>query len=388
MDGSPLDQLLDNAVANGAAPGFAATVTSPDGTLYEHATPGLPAGLDTVFRIASMTKALTSEAAMQLVERGELELEQPVESVIPEFAERHVLEGFDGDTPQLRPPSRPVLLRHLLTHTSGLAYGFGSEELLRWESVTGHPNLLTGKSECIDVPLLFDPGERWEYGVGTDWVGRVVERVTGQTLGDYLRANVFDPLGMPDTGFEPTDEQRSRGMDVRFRLPDGGLGDPPVDLPETMEFHSGGGGALSTIRDYGRFLRAMLRGGELDGERILKAETVDLMLTDHLQGAPLPEIMKSAIPELTNDVPALPFKQGWGLGFALVLEDIPGMRRAGTGNWAGLFNCYFWIDRKSGVAGALMTQLLPFFDLRVVETLLGFEMGVYAQLGAAAPATA
>ncbi len=386
MSGTPIDQLLDNAVEAGVAPGFVAVVTSPDGVLYEHANGTAPAGVDTVFRIASMTKALTSVAAMQLVERGDLELEQPVESVIPAFGELQVLDGFDGDTPRLRPPARPVTLRHLLTHTSGLAYTFGSEELLRWERVTGHPNLLTGRRECIDVPLLFDPGERWEYGVSTDWVGQVVEHVAQQTLGEYLREHVFGPLAMDDSGFSLDDEQRGRLMELRFRMPDGSLGDPPIDLPEQPEFHSGGGGAYSTARDYERFLRAMLRGGELDGARILRPETVELMLTDHLQGAPLPAVMKSAIPELTNDVPALPFKQGWGLGFSLLLEDVPGMRRSGTGNWAGLFNCYYWLDRRSGIGAALMTQVLPFFDERIVETLVGFELGVYANLAAPAPA--
>ena len=386
MSATPIDQLLETATEAGVAPGFVAVVTGRDGTRYEHATGAAPAGMDTVFRIASMTKALTSVAALQLVERGELELEQPVESVIPKFAELQVLDGFDGDEPRLRPPARPVTLRHLLTHTSGLAYTFGSEDLLRWEQITGNPNLLTGKRQCLDVPLLFDPGERWEYGVSTDWVGQVVEHVSGRTLGAYLAEHVFGPLAMNDSGFGISDEQRGRMMELRFRMPDGSLGPPPIDLPDESEFDSGGGGAFSTARDYERFLRAMLRGGELDGERILKPETVDLMLTDHLQGAPLPEVMKSAIPELTNDVPALPFKQGWGLGFSLLLEDIPGMRRSGTGNWAGLFNCYYWLDRRSDIAAALMTQVLPFFDQRIVETLVGFELGVYANLAAPAHA--
>ena len=167
-----------------------------------------------------------------------------------------------------------------------------------------------------------------------------------------------------------------------FRLPDGGLGPAPVELPEP-EFASGGGGGYATARDYARFQRMLLRGGELDGERVLNPETVELMFTDHLHGAPLPEVMESAVPELSKDVPALPFKQGWGLGLHLLLEDIPDMRRAGSGDWAGLFNCYFWIDRRSGLTATLMTQLLPFFDDRMVETLLGFEAAVYAQVGAA-----
>jgi CubicO group peptidase (beta-lactamase class C family) len=191
---------------------------------------------------------------------------------------------------------------------------------------------------------------------------------------------------MTDATFSPSDEQRARLMEVHDRQPDGSLAHTTIELLEEPEFESGGGGAYATARDYERFLRAMLRGGELDGTRILKAETVDLMFSDHLRGAPLPEVMKSARPELTNDVPSLPFKQGWGLGFHLTLEDVPGMRRAGTGDWAGLCNCYFWLDRSTGVAGMLMTQILPFFDLPVIGTLVQFEQAVYAQQGATAPA--
>ena len=144
---------------------------------------------------------------------------------------------------------------------------------------------------------------------------------------------------------------------------------------------SGGGGLYSTAGDYLRFMRALLRGGELDGERILRPEAVQLALTDHLQGAPLPaDGTHSAVPELTNDVPALPFKQGFGLGFSLMLEDIPGMRRAGTGDWAGLFNCYFWIDRASGVSGAFFTQVLPFYDARIVQAMLAFNSAVFSAI--------
>jgi CubicO group peptidase (beta-lactamase class C family) len=156
----------------------------------------------------------------------------------------------------------------------------------------------------------------------------------------------------------------------------------PLGVPADAEFFSAGAGASGTGLDYLRFMRAMLRGGELDGERVLRPETVELAFTDHLQGAPLPRVIRSAIPMLSNDVPAWPVSQGWGLGFRLVLEDIPAMRRAGTGDWAGLANCYFWIDRATGIGGAFLTQVLPFYDARIVETALGFEQSVYALLGA------
>jgi len=375
-----IDELLEGAVAGGVAPGFVAVVGDREDVVVE-AVAG-DAGPDTVFRIASMTKAMTSVAALQLIERGELKLEQPVADVIPAFGNLQVLAGFDGDEPSLRPPRSPVLIRHLMTHTSGLGYWFSSAEILRWHELTGTPPILSGKLDSIYAPLLHDPGERWTYGLSTDWLGQVIEAVSGKSLEDYLRAHVWGPLDMPDATFYPSDEQRERMPALMFRAPDGQLVDAPLEDVE-WEFASGGGGGHATARDYARFQRMLLRGGELDGERVLNPETVELMFTDHLHGAPLPEVMESAVPELSKDVPAMPFKQGWGLGLHLLLEDIPNMRRAGSGDWAGLFNCYFWIDRQSGLTAALMTQLLPFFDDRMVETLLGFEAAVYAQVGAA-----
>jgi methyl acetate hydrolase len=377
-----IDELLEGAVAGGVAPGFVAVVGDREDVVVE-AVAG-DAGPDTVFRIASMTKAMTSVAALQLVERGELALEQPVADVIPAFGDLQVLAGFDGDEPSLRPPRSPVLVRHLMTHTSGLGYWFSSAEILRWHELTGTPPILSGKLESIRAPLLHDPGERWTYGVSTDWLGQVIEAVSGKSLEDYLREHVWGPLDMPDATFYPSDEQRERIPPLMFRTPDGQLVEAPLEDVE-FEFASGGGGGHATARDYARFQRMLLRGGELDGERVLNPETVELMFTDHLHGAPLPEVMESAVPELSKDVPALPFTQGWGLGLHLLLEDIPDMRRAGSGDWAGLFNCYFWIDRRSGLTATLMTQLLPFFDDRMVETLLGFEAAVYAQVGAATP---
>ena len=234
--------------------------------------------------------------------------------------------------------------------------------------------------------MIAEPGERWEYGVNTAWLGLVVEAVSGRPLEAYLDEHVFTPLGMADATFAPSDAQRARLMDIHQRAPDGGLERSDFDLPAEPELAFGGEGAFATAGDYMRFLRALLRGGELDGARILKPETVELMFTDHLGGIPLPEIMESALPELTHPVPSLPFKQGWGLGLHLLLEDVPGMRRAGSGDWAGLFNCYYWIDPTSGITAAIFTQLLPFFDPQMVDTLLQFEQGVYAQLGAATPA--
>jgi CubicO group peptidase (beta-lactamase class C family) len=363
-----------------------------DGTLYEGAFGRLgvqddrPAEVDTGMLLASMTKAFASVAALQLIERGQLRLDQPVADILPAFGELQVLEGFDGDQPRLRPPVGQATIHNLLTHTSGLSYWFSNEELLRYHRVTGLPDPASGSREMFKAPLIADPGTRWEYGTSIDWLGEVIWAVSGEDLNAYCHAHIFGPLGMTDSTFVPSEALLERLMPTHARLPGGGLAvTPPVNSMEP-EFFSGGGGAASTGPDYLRFMRAMLRGGELDGERVLRPETVELAFSDHLEGLALPEVMHSAIPELSHEVPAMPFRQGFGYGFHLVLEDIPGMRRAGTGDWAGLFNCYYWIDRATGVAGAFLTQVLPFFDPPVVETALGFEAAVYAEVGAPAAA--
>jgi methyl acetate hydrolase len=390
MDAGGIDQLLQDAVRDRALPGVVAVAGDREGQLYEGAfgclsvDGGEPVRADTMFRLASMTKAITSVAALQLIERGELELEQPVAEVVDAFGELEVLDGYDGDRPRLRKPARAATVVQLLTHTSGLSYWFSNPDLLRYHELTGVPHPLSCRRAMFAAPLVDDPGARWEYGMSADWLGRVIEEVSGSDLAGYCDEHLFAPLGMTDTTFYPTEAQEDRMMAPHARTPDGGLALSTVELPTEPEFASGGGGAVGTAGDYLRFMRALLRGGELDGERVLRAETVELAFSDHLGALELPGLMRSAVPELTNDVPALPIAQGFGLGFHLVLEDLPGMRRAGTGDWAGLLNCYYWIDRAAGVAGALLTQVLPFFDARIIERAAGFEATLYAALGAPA----
>lgn len=380
FDGSGIDGLLEGSVSSGAFHGVAAIVVDRNGPVYEGAFGA--AKPDTMFRNASMTKAVATTAALQLVEQGELDLDATVESILPEFGELQVLDGFDGDEPRLRAPASKATIRQLATHTAGCGYFFLNENLLKYAEVTGLPSVLTGVRQSLTGPLVNDPGKVWEYGVNTDFLGLVVEKLSGQSLSAYLAEHVYGPLGMTDSTFTPTDAQRARLLDVRLRNAQGGLDATELDLPAESEWDAGGHGSYGTIGDYGRFISAWLN----DGGDILSADTVEMALSDHIEGIPMPEVMKSAVPELANDVPALPVPQGWGLGFHVVKVDIPGMRSAGTGDWAGLFNCYYWIDRSAGVGAALMTQILPFFDQRCVETLLGFEAAVYAQVGAAVPA--
>lgn len=392
IDAATLDAHLADAVEAGAVPGIALVVSDPDGVVYDGRAghlraddPDAPAvGPDTIFRLASMTKAMATVAALQLLEQGRLALDTEVQAILPAFAELRVLEGWDGDTPRLREPRRAATVQDLLTHTSGLSYHFSNMDLVHWHERTGSPTVLTGLRAALQAPLVCDPGTRFEYGTNTDWLGLVVEELRGAPLDEVLRTELFEPLGMTDTTFRPTEEQRVRAMAIHARTPDGGFDISPLDLPADPEFAAGGSGAWGTAGDHARFLGALLRGGELDGARILRPETTELMFTDHIAGIEQPDMVRSAVPELTNDVPALPIAQGWGLGLHLRHEEIPGMRAAGSADWAGLFNCYFWVDRASGLSASLLTQVLPFFDAGVVGTLLGIEQTLYA----AAPAPA
>lgn len=380
FDGSAIKALLNGAVSKGSVHGIAAVVVDRNGPLFHHAAG--EADERTMFRNASMTKAVATTAALQLVEQGLLSLDATVEAILPEFGQLQVLDGFDGDKPRLRPPASKATVRQLMTHSAGLGYFFLNEKLMRYHQVTGEPNALSGLKRSLSVPLVNDPGTAWEYGVNTDWLGLIVEKLSGQTLSTYVKQKVYGPLGMNDSTFAPSAEQRGRLLRVMQRQGDGKLAPSGLDLPATSEWDAAGHGSYGTVQDYGRFVQAWLN----DGAGILAAPTVQMALQNHLGRIQLPELMKSTVPELSNDVPSLPVPQSWGLGFHLTLADLPGMRSAGTGDWAGVFNSYYWIDRSKGVGGVLMTQLLPFFDMPVIETLMGFEMAVYQQVGAAVPA--
>jgi CubicO group peptidase (beta-lactamase class C family) len=383
---SAVEDILDRGVSNGTVPGVAFVVTGVDGAVQQAIAGKLRVGADepvtesTMFRLMSMTKALASVAALQLIERGELGLDQEIASILPAFGELQVLEGFDGDTPRLREQRRSATVRHLLTHTSGHGYAFSNADLLHYHEVTGVPDPMSGQRAGLLMPLVADPGTEWNYGISTDWLGQVIEQVSGQGLAAYFEEHVLAPLGMSDTTFTPSVEQRSRLMAVHSRTADGGLAIAEVGLPEEPEFWAAGHGAHGTAGDYARFMAALLGGGELGGARILRAETVELMFTDQLNGIPLPDGTTSSMPELSNDVPALPFAQTFGLGLHVFTEDLPGLRRAGSGGWSGLFNCYYWIDRASGIAAAFLTQVLPFYDARIVAATLEAEQAVYADI--------
>ena len=382
-----VDQVLKTAIDRGDVPGVVAMAASRDGVIYQGAfgRRSLPAGAamtaDTVFWIASMTKAITSTAAMQLVEQGKLALDEPISRILPELAAPQVLEGFDpADEPKLRPAQRPITLRHLITHTAGFVYDIWNAEMGRCMEKQGIPGIISCQNAALALPLVFEPGEKWDYGIGIDWVGKAVERASGQRLGDYFAEHLFGPIGMQDTGFRLTSDRSARlaGMHAR------GLGDAltPIEfaIPQEPEFEMGGGGLYGTAADYLAFQRVFLNQGRADGRQVLRPETVTLMAQNAI-GELNVRLLKTAVPASSNDAEFYPgMVKKWGLGFMISTEPVPGRRSAGSLAWAGLGNTYFWIDPAAGVAGVVLMQLLPFADAKALALLDAFEEAIYAAL--------
>lgn len=377
---------LETALEAGEIAGAVALVVDRQGQVYEAAggvrAMGQAAAMDadTLFALASMTKAITSVAALREVELGRLTLDGDLAPLLPEFANLQVLEGFGADgSPSLRPAKGPVTLRHLLTHTSGFAYDFASPDLQRWAEATGAPNPITGLRAAHVIPLLFDPGTRWAYGIGIDWAGLAVEASSGQRLDAYFADHIFRPLGMSETAFRPAPDLAARKAAIHVPTPDGDLlALPGSPIPENPpEVFAGGAGLVGTARDYGRFLRMLLNGGELDGQRVLKSETLDLLGQVHT-GELRAGAFKGAQGTLTNDFDLFPGQlTGWGLATMISPEKGPNGRGAGSLTWAGIFNTYYWVDRSAGLAGMLMTQQLPFADPRVIKLAGSLERGAY-----------
>jgi methyl acetate hydrolase len=383
MSSMPMvDDCLSAAITAGRVPGVIATVGAADGVLYEGAfgtrsmESDAPMTIDTVVFLASMTKAITAAVAMQQVERGLLSLDAPAGEVCPFLGEVQVLDGFTSDgEPMVRPPKRPVTLRHLLTHSAGFSYEIWNPDYVAYMERTGTPSIFGCVDDGLRMPLLFDPGDRWEYGISIDWVGKMVEAATGKDLETVMRAGIFEPLAMTSTGFKLTTSQRERLAGVHLRGPDG-LSPLDFEMPQEPEFWMGGGGLYSTVSDYLRFTRMILRGGELDGNRVLAADTVDDMGRNHL-GAPSVTTLTSVHP-FSNDANFYPdMTQKWGLSFLINTEDTAEGRSAGSLAWAGLANTYFWIDPVKNVTGVMATQLFPFADVEALALFREFEAAVY-----------
>lgn len=382
-----LDTRFTTAVESGAMPGIVAIAATDTDVVYEGAFgkrslgQGAAMTADTIVWIASMTKAVTATAAMQLVERGKLALERPASDVVPQLASARVLDGFDAaGQPRLRPPRRPITLRHLLTHTAGFSYEIWNPAIARYQTATGTPGITTCTNAALTTPLMFDPGDRWEYGINIDWVGKMVEAVSGQRLDRYFQDNIFRPLGMTDTAFALSAVQRARLAAVHQRGDGGTLAPIEFALPENPEFLMGGGGLYGTARDYLAFARMIMLGGTVKGTELLRRDTVDSMAQNHIGALEVP-VFKTAIPSLSNDVELFPgMSKKWGLSFLINTREAPTGRAAGSLAWAGLANTYFWIDRVRRLAGVFLSQVLPFYDPTAISLLTEFETAVYRAL--------
>ena len=382
------DALLHKAVADApGVPGVVAMTTDRSETTYAGAA-GVkrigepqPMALDSVFALFSCSKAITGTAALQCVEEGILDLDAPAQRYAPEIGALQVLEGFDDDGGlKLRPPKRDITTRMLMLHTAGFGYPFFNAALKRLAAEHDQPDPRLGTKQGLMTPLLFDPGEAWEYGIGVDWAGQVVEAVRGERLDAVLKARIFDPLGMADTAFVPTASMRERRASMHQRGRDGGL--VPIDftLPETPEVWMGGGALFGAAPDYLRFLRMWLNDGAGEGGRVLRPETVAMAARDGLDGMTirrLPSVSRG----VTHDAEFFPgIDKTWGLTFMVNQTDAPTGRPAGSIGWAGLANLYYWIDRKNGVAGFWASQLFPFMDPAALESFLAFETAFYTAL--------
>jgi methyl acetate hydrolase len=380
---APIDALLASSVEAGRIPGVIAIAATADEIIYEGAAgfrdieSNTEMTVDTITQIASMTKAITSVAVMQLVEQGKVKLDSPVGDYLPQMKEAEVLEGFDADNnPILRPAKTAVTVHQLLTHTSGFVYEIWNENAARYAS-SGH----TEGGNFLEAPLAFDPGTKWEYGISTDILGVLVEVVSEQSLNEYFREHIFNPLGMSDSYYIVPKEKLKRLATAYSKSEQGELTPIPYSRP-TGEFFSGGGGLRSTASDYVRFLQVILNGGELDGVRVLSTASVNLMSQNHIGDLEAADSVSSSNPGVSNDFDFMPDSADkFGLGFLINTDPIPGGRPAGSLAWAGLYNSYYWIDTENDICGVLITQILPFFDAEVLALLNEFETAVYATAG-------
>jgi len=372
-----LDVELQRAVERKDAAGVVVMAANRKGIVYQGAfgvadiDQASPLKIDAMFRIASMTKAVTSTAAMQLIEQGRFGLDDPVEKYFPEFAKLQVFESFDPATGayKLKPATTPVTVRHLHTHTSGLGYPFTSAILRDFKPRAG---------EAYPVgPLLFEPGTRWHYGISVDWLGRLVEKVSGLPLEDYFRQKIFTPLAMPDTSYFVPKDKEARLVTVNRRRPDGSLVREATQPPTSGFTPIGGGGLTSTAGDYTRFTRMILNGGELDGARIVSADSVAQMSRNNIGAVGVPAL-KAALADRSEDFSFIADgRDKWGLGFLITADAVPGKRSAGSLSWGGINNTYYWIDPARDLTGVILMQFLPFADKRALAVYDTFERGVY-----------
>jgi CubicO group peptidase (beta-lactamase class C family) len=375
MDRATLEAMLEAA----DLPHCAVALVDSGGLRYAHAcgvadrSSPAPMTSATIIQIASWTKAIVSAAALKLVEDGRLALHADAGVLLPELADSHVLTGFSPDgQPITRAAKGPITLHHLLTHTAGFSYAFARTEIQRLMLLESDTK---GRLAAITQPLLFDPGERWEYGISLDWVGQLIEAATGASLGTYLEEELFGPLGMKDTAFR--DALPAGAAKVHARRDEGGFRPVSVYLGGGP-FQSGGAGLTSTVLDFARFVTMILTGGMFEGRRVLTAETVARLCGNQIGGIRA-GLVESAMPELVKPFELFPgVASEWTYGFLRLPADLPHGPNAGTLSWAALFNGYFWIDRAANLGGVFATQLLPFGDEAALDTYARLQKAAYA----------
>ncbi len=382
------DAILKSAVdADMPVAGVVAMVTDRNGNIYEGAAGKRridgDAAITTndVFALFSTTKAITATAALQLVEEGALDLDAPASEFAPEIGELQVIEGFGDDgAPQLRAPRSIPTTRQLLTHTGGFGYDFFDEVYSRLADEQGQPSVITATKAALTTPLLFDPGERWQYGTNLDWVGQVVERLRGKRLGEVFEERIFQPLGIQNMSFVLREDFRSRLAEMHARNADGTLTPMDFELPTPPEVDFGGHGLYGTVGDYMKFIRMWLNDGAGEHGRVLKQETVEMAVQNHLGDLPV-TMLPGVIPSLSNDAEFFPGQsKSWSLPFMINNEEAPTGRPAGALGWAGLANLFYWIDRENGYGGFWATQILPFGDPTSFTKYMDFETALYRSL--------
>ena len=345
---SAADAVLNGVVtSNPRVPGVVAMATDRQRNIYEGAAGkrrldrDADMTTDTVFAIFSTTKAITGTAALQLVEEGKLDLDAPAKTYAPDIGKLQVIEGFEANgEPRLRAPKRDITTRMLLLHTAGMGYDFFNEKYNRLAQEKGQPSIITASKQALMTPLLFDPGEKWEYGSNLDWAGQVIEGITGKRLGEVLATRVFAPLGMKDTTFTLTDALRQRLADTHARNADGSLAPMGFELPSPPDVDMGGHGLYSTVGDYMRFIRMWLNDGAGEHGRVLKSQTVRIAEKNQLGDLKV-TMLPGVIPSLSNDAEFFPgLSKSWALTFMVNDEQAPTGRPAGALGWAGRANLF------------------------------------------------
>ena len=381
------DAVLDGVVSGSPrVPGVVALATNREGNIYEGAAGlrslgnGQAMTTDTVCAIFSTTKALAGTACLQLVEDGRLDLDAPAKNYAPDIGGIQVLDGFDADgDPILRPPKRDVTTRMLLLHTAGFGYDFFNEQYNRLAEEHGQPSIVTSSRASLMTPLLFDPGDEWEYGSNIDWAGQVIEGIAGKRLGEVMHERILEPLGMDSTSFTLDGDMRSRMAVIHQREDDGSLDPLDFELPDP-EVHMGGHGLYSTVEDYCKFIRMWLNDGMGPDGQVLDSQTVEKAEQNGL-GEMKIKGLPGVIPTLSNYAEFFPgMPKSWALTFMINDEDAPTGRPAGSLAWAGLANLYYWIDRSNRVGGFWATQIFPFADPTSVVGYLDFETAIYSNL--------